>query len=78
MLCHNDRYLSAVFKALPDSERLEWLKFDKTEYSYEWEAMMVFLDQAREKATNTKVLLSCYTDQKDEKVTGPKNSNCLV
>ena len=68
MLCYDDEYLSAVFKALPSSERLEWLKFNKTPYKFEWDAMTAFLDIAREKATATKVLLSCYGEQKDEKI----------
>ena len=83
MLCYDDEYLSSVFRALPSSERLEWLKFDKTAYSFEWEAMMVFLEQAREKAINTKVLLSCYGEQPVEKlscekcgISGHKKANC--
>ena len=67
MLRFDDEYLCSVFKALPSSERLEWLKFDKKEFDYEWDGMMAFLDQAREKATSTKVLLSCYGDNPEEK-----------
>ena len=85
MLCYDDEYLSSVFRALPSSERLEWLKFEKSGYSFEWEAMMVFLEQARVNATQTKVLLSCYGDQSEEKVTcrrcgvsGHKKANCPV
>ena len=88
MLCYDDEYLSSVFKALPVSERLEWLKFEKSGYSFEWDAMMVFLDQAREKATNTKVLLSCYGDQGEAEgksftcrkcgVAGHKKADCTA
>ena len=48
MLNFDDEYLSAVFKALPFNDRREWLKFDKTSYTYEWEAMVVFLERARD------------------------------
>lgn len=57
MLNYDDEYLSAVFKALPY----------KTSYSYEWEAMVVFLEQAREVVTSTKVLLSSYGEQSEPK-----------
>jgi hypothetical protein len=67
MLNYDDEYLSAVFKALPYNERREWLKYDKTSYSYEWEAMVVFLEQAREVVTSTKVLLSSYGEQSEPK-----------
>ena len=65
MLRYDDEYLSAVFKALPSTERLEWLKFDKSSYPFEWDALLCFLEQAREKATSTKVLLSCYAKSDD-------------
>ena len=65
MLRYDDEYLSAVFKALPSSERLEWLKYDKSSYPFEWDALLGFLEQAREKATSTKVLLSCYNKSDD-------------
>ena len=84
MLCCDDEYLSSVYKALPNSEKLEWLKFDKSGHEHEWKAMMAFLDEAREKATNSKVLLSCYGGLSDEKsitcrkcgLTGHKKSGC--
>ena len=72
MLNYDDEYLSAVFKALPYNERREWLKFNKSSYTYEWEAMVVFLEQAREVATSTKVLLSSYGEQSDPKLTCKK------
>ena len=42
MLCYDDEYLSSVYKALPNSEKLEWLKFDKSGHEHEWKAMMAF------------------------------------
>ena len=85
MLNYDDEYLSAVFKALPYNERREWLKYDKTSYTYEWEAMVLFLEQAREEATSTKVLLSSYGEQSDTKLickkcgqAGHKKYECTV
>ena len=85
MLNYDDEYLSAVFKALPYNERREWLKYDKTSYTYEWEAMVLFLEQAREVATSTKVLLSSYGEQPDTKLickkcgqAGHKKYECTV
>ena len=59
MLRYDDEYLSAVFKALPQTERLEWLKFEKEGFNFEWDALMSFLEKARDKATSSKILLSC-------------------
>ena len=60
MLKYDDEYLSAIYKALPVREREKWLNYDKSTYETEWEAMEVFLEDIREKATNPKVLLSNY------------------
>ena len=86
MLKYDDEYLSAVFKVLPSNEKIRWLDFDKSSYGFEWDAMTVFLEQAREKSTSTKVLLSCYGEQTDEKQpdcrrcgdSGHKKANCPV
>ena len=85
MLKYDAEYLSAVFQALPTSERLEWLKYDKEGYDFEWDALVSFLEQAREKASSTKVLLSCYSSPSDRHVTctkcgnnGHKKSACTV
>ena len=67
MLNYDDEYLSAVFKALAYNAIRKWLKYDKTSYNYEWEAMVVFLEQAREVATSTKVLLYSCGEQLDPK-----------
>ena len=84
MLKYDDEYLSAVFKALPSNEKIRWLDVDKSGYEFEWDGMMIFLEEAREKSTNTKVLLSCYGDQSEEKQitcrkcgnSGHKKTNC--
>ena len=60
MLKHDDEYLSAIFRALPTQHRNKWLEFDKDRYDNVWEAMESFIEDAHEKATNTKVLLSNY------------------
>ena len=54
MLRYDDEYISAIFKALPRSDRTEWLKFGKEGFKSEWEALMVFLEEAQDRATNTK------------------------
>ena len=86
MLKFDDEYLSAVFKALPSAERTEWLKFNKAGYECDWDAMMIFLEDAREKATSTKVLLSSYSTQSEEKqlicrkcgISGHKKLDCTA
>ena len=60
MLKFDDEYLSAIFRILPAQHRTKWLEFDKMKHSSTWEAMEAFLDDAHEKATDTKVLLSNY------------------
>ena len=46
----DSEFLSAVFRVLPASSQLEWLKFEKTLYPSKWDALMVFLETAREQA----------------------------
>ena len=68
MLKYDDEYLSAIYKALPARERDKWLNFDKEGYETEWGAMEVFLEIIREKATNSKVLLSNYAAHDAEEI----------
>ena len=63
MLKYDDEYLSAIFRALPYQERTKWLNFEKDGFSCEWEAMEAFIEDAHEKATKTKILLSNYAAQ---------------
>ena len=63
MLKYDDEYLSAIYRALPSKERDRWLNFDKDQFGTEWEAMEAFLEEIREKATNSKILLSNYAAQ---------------
>ena len=60
MLRHDDEYLSAIFRILPAQHRTKWLEFNKDTHASVWDAMEKFLDDAHEKATDTKVLLSNY------------------
>ena len=60
MLKYDDEYLSAIFRALPSQDKTKWLNFDMSKYTTEWEAMEAFLEEAHEKATKTKILLSSY------------------
>jgi hypothetical protein len=79
----DSEFLSAIFRVLPDSVQEKWLEFDKETYSYKWDAFMKFLDQARDRALQSKVLLSSYEDEEGEKLTckkcglsGHKMRNC--
>ena len=85
MLKYDDEYLSAIFKALPNQERTKWLNFDKDSFSSEWKAMEAFMEDAHDKATSTKILLSNYAAQESSAVIirckkchkiGPKNEDC--
>ena len=67
MLKYDDEYLAAVFRFLPNQERIEWLKYNKDRYDTQWEAMLEFLQNAHHKATETKVLLSSYAAQASTK-----------
>ena len=62
----DNEFLAAVFRALPSMSQQEWLKFDKSSYQYKWDAFVKFLDQARDQALQTKVLLSSYEDNSSE------------
>ena len=63
MLKYDDEYISAIFKALPSSERIQWLKFSKSSYSTEWEALMDFLEVAHNRANDIKAHLTNYAAQ---------------
>ena len=67
-LKHDDEYLAAIFKILPNQERVEWLNEDKTKFDCNWSAMLNFLEKAHRKSTDTKVLLSSYAAQNTDKV----------
>ena len=60
MLKYDDEYLSSIFRALPAHDKTKWLDFSKESYASTWEAMEAFLDNAHERATETKVLLCNY------------------
>ena len=62
----DNEFLSAVFRVLPSTSQLEWLKFEKSAYTSKWNAFMVFLDQSRDQALQTKVLLSSYQVSESE------------
>ena len=55
-LIHDSEFLSAVFCALPDRYQLKWL--DTKESSDRWSDMMIFLDDAYEKAMKELTLRS--------------------
>jgi hypothetical protein len=62
----DSEFLSAIFRVLPSASQIEWLKFDKSSYSTKWDALMLFLDIARDQALQTKVLLSTYQGSESE------------
>ena len=66
MLKYDDEYLAAIFRVLPAQHRTKWLEFDKSIHACTWEAMEIFLDDAHEKATDTKVLSNYAGDNTAE------------
>ena len=66
MLKYDDEYLAAIFRVLPANEKTKWLDFSKSSFPSTWNAMESFLDDAHERATETKVLLCNYAAGKQE------------
>ena len=67
MLIVDSDFLSAIYRVLPSPSQEKWLEFDKDMHTSKWEAFMKFLDQARDKALQSKVLLSSYDTEEFEK-----------
>jgi hypothetical protein len=70
-LTHDSEFLSAVFTALPDKYRQEWLK--QAEGEDRWLDMLVFLDNAYDRAMKEMALLSVVEEKplkKDVKAAG--------
>ena len=61
MLVADSDFLSPIFRVLPSTCQDKWLEFDKEGYSSKWEAF--FLDKARDKDLQSKVLLDSYEDK---------------
>ena len=85
MLIVDSEFLSSIYRVLPSSSQKDWLDFDKDVYSSKWEAFMKFLDKERDRALQSKVLLSSYEQDDAEKVTcskcggsDHKYKNCTV
>ena len=58
MLHVDNEFLSAVYRALPDTSQVRWLEYDKGGHSSKWSAFMAFLEAARDQALQNKVLMS--------------------
>ena len=72
MLVADSDFLSPIFRVLPSTCQDKWLEFDKEGYSSKWEAFMIFLDKARDKTLQSKVLLDSY----DDKEGGSEKQGC--
>ena len=55
-------FLSSIYRVLPSTVQEKWLEFDKSLYLSNWDAFIKFLDLSRDKALQSKVLLSSYED----------------
>ena len=55
-------FLSAIYRALPSKVQDRWLDYDKTVYATKWDAFMDFLERSREKALQSKALISTYEE----------------
>ena len=64
-LTHDSEFLSAVFTALPDKYRQEWLK--QADSEDRWQNMLMFLDEAYDRAMREMALLSVVEDKTAKK-----------
>ena len=60
-LKYDGEFVSAVYFQLPDRQRNEWLKFDKSIHSHKWSALLAFLEEVYDRAVQEKLLLASYT-----------------
>ena len=67
-LRYDGEFVSAVYFQLPERHKVKWLEFDSDKYDDKWTALLVFLDDAYEKAVKEKLLLASFTPPKDKKV----------
>ena len=49
-LKYDGEFVSAVYFQLPDRQRNEWLKFDKSSYGHKWPALLAFLEEVYDRA----------------------------
>ena len=59
-LKYDGEFVSANYFQLPDRQKTEWLKFDKSVFSDKWSAMIVFLEEIYENAVQEKLLIASY------------------
>ena len=77
----DNEFLSSIFRVMPATSQTDWLKFGKSTFRSKWAAFMQFLDDAREQALQTKVLMAGYDNEisgtchKCGKI-GHKSKNC--
>ena len=65
MLNVDSDFLSAIYRVLPDSVQEKWLEFGKDSYPCKWDAFMNFLDHDRDRALQSKALLSSYEEEEE-------------
>ena len=58
MLQIDNDFLSAIYRVLPTSVQKDWLDFEKDK----WNVFMKFLEKARDRSLQAKLLFSCYED----------------
>ena len=64
-LLHDSEFLSAVYCALPSVDQRKWLEIKKS--ACHWTDMMIFLDEAYDRATEELSLLSTYKADSEKK-----------
>ena len=77
----DNEFLSSIFRVMPATSQIDWLNFSKSTFKSKWAAFMHFVDDSREKALQTKVLMAGYDNElsgtchKCGKI-GHKSKNC--
>jgi DNA-directed RNA polymerase subunit M/transcription elongation factor TFIIS len=66
LIVHSD-FLSHIYRVLPSPSQEKWLEFKMDIHTSKWKAFIKFPDQARDKALQSKVLLSSYNSEEVEK-----------
>ena len=59
-LKYDSEFISAIYFQLPNRQKTEWLKYDKSVYSDKWTAIMAFLEEIYEQAVQEKLLIASY------------------
>ena len=59
-LKYDGEFVSAIYFQLPDRQKTEWLKFEKSSFPDKWAAITAFLEEIYERAVQEKLLIASY------------------